>query len=165
MSDDAGTTRGTALKRGLLIVGGALGLGAAGGAALDRGSANAAPNAKTLRLELEARNRRSSSPDRAPGRRPASGDRLVAQHDLYHGDAHAGDLVATGFTVDALGGSSVELHTITLDGGSLQGMGRAGEAGGSFAVVGGTGRFAGARGSYDLVSSGDSAALTIDLRL
>ena len=162
------TTRRAALKRGLLVAGGALGLGAAGKAALDRDdvTAAAAKPGEALRLTLTARNLRSSSPDREPGRLSKSGDRVLAQAELFDGDERAGDFVATAFAVDALGGSSLELHTLALADGSLQGMGSGGSNGGSFAVVGGTGRFAGARGAYELVRNVDgSAALTIDLRL
>jgi hypothetical protein len=42
------------------------------------------------------------------------------------------------------GRDGVELHTFQLDGGTLLGMGRVG----GYAIVGGTGSFAGASGAY-----------------
>jgi hypothetical protein len=46
--------------------------------------------------------------------------------------------------------SNIEFQTFTLPDGTLFGMGAAGPGGGdkAYAVLGGTGRFAGARGSY-----------------
>lgn len=45
---------------------------------------------------------------------------------------------------------AMEWHTFHLDGGTIVGSGTAGTEGGAFAVVGGTGRFANARGTYAL---------------
>jgi hypothetical protein len=44
----------------------------------------------------------------------------------------------------------MEWHTFHLDGGTIVGSGTAGTEGGAFAVVGGTGSFANARGTYAL---------------
>lgn len=52
------------------------------------------------------------------------------------------------FQVTGQGLGSLEIHTLVLAGGSIVAMGAGGGAERSFAIVGGTGKYTGARGSY-----------------
>ena len=52
------------------------------------------------------------------------------------------------FQVTGEGIGSLEIHTLVLAGGSIVAMGAGGGVERSFAIVGGTGRYTGARGSY-----------------
>ena len=71
--------------------------------------------------------------------------------------------------INPIRSASIELHTFTLTGGSLFGIGTAAGDEGTFAIVGGTGRYAGLRGSYQAVQrpngvGGDgSAEFTLNL--
>ena len=64
------------------------------------------------------------------------------------------------FHAAALPGSSdrLDFHRLELAEGTILGMGSGGLANGAFAVVGGTGRFAGATGSYTTLQPGRGAA-------
>jgi hypothetical protein len=170
LSDGAGTTRRGALKRALLIAGGAFGVGTASGATLDGDRSGAEPSAAPRtneRLSLHARNLTHYSPDRGAGRMASTGDRVLARGDLHEGGRKTGEFVSTGFSLDARTVSNLELHTISLRDGSLLGMGAAGESGGTYALVGGTGRFTGAQGAYELRRDlrGGTATITVDLRI
>jgi hypothetical protein len=61
--------------------------------------------------------------------------------------------------------STIELHTLTLDGGTLTAQGALTGTTGTFHLVGGTGRFSGVSGSYDLRLADPGAALTLTTRL
>jgi hypothetical protein len=95
----------------------------------------------------------------APGALPGRGDRLLVQGLLLDGPdgAEVGEFHGTLFGLsrpghDGPGGlATLEQHIFTLDGGSIMGSGIATRDLGlvdEFAVVGGTGRFTGARGTY-----------------
>lgn len=152
MSEQA--TRRSALARGLVLVGGLVGLGAAGAA----GEAVAAPGATTL--VLYAGGMRGFSHDRRHGELARSGDRVTFEGELRDrpDGRRVGELHAAAFTLRGPGGGGaaerIELHTFVLEDGTLVGSGAGGASGGSFAILGGTGRFAGARGSYVLRRSG-----------
>lgn len=66
-------------------------------------------------------------------------------------------------------GASVEMHTFTLEHGTILGMGSALPGAGVFAVVGGSGRYAGLRGSYTarqgIPELGGDGTATFDLTL
>jgi hypothetical protein len=135
------TTRRGILSRALAILGG-LGVAGAGELAL-RGGAGGGT------LVLYGRNWRGYD-----GRLPREGDRVSVRGDLLdHADGEAvGEFFATAFS---LGGAShpaqaerLELHTFKLRDGSIFGTGTAGPLDGTFAVTGGTGRYAGAQGTY-----------------
>lgn len=136
MSD--GTTRRGALGRIGLLAAGALGVGYAAREATDDGSARAAKSRK-----IYGRDWRLHSPNRVPGERPPAGDRATPQGRLV--DGHERDLGS--FTSAALAGA-IEVHTFDLEHGQIFGVGASSEAAGTFAVIGGTGRYAGANGSY-----------------
>jgi hypothetical protein len=152
------TTRRTVLRKGFLALAGVCGLRAAGSAvAVPPAEAGAGPTATSL--TLYGRRWRSYAQGKRAGELPARGDRLVASGDLHAspggdkvGEFHAAvfSLAAPG-EVGPAGAGSLELHTIVLPEGSIIGTGTASpdpERDDTFAVLGGTGRFAGARGSY-----------------
>jgi hypothetical protein len=91
--------------------------------------------------------------------RPTRGQRSLVFGELLDAPAHAGgakigELYATCTCVNAPFGdgptaaTSLEQHTLNLLEGTLTGMGTSQGDDGTFAIVGGTGRYAGARGSY-----------------
>lgn len=152
--------RRTFLQRALLVVGGALGLSAAAAGARSAGGAapaaepSQAPAARAL--TLHGRRRSPAPPGRLLGA-PAR-ERLVRNGELLAGPAGPpiGEFSSSGFSQEgpfgahAEAGGCLEFQTFRLEDGTLFGIGAA--AGGrgqrAFAIVGGTGRFAGAQGSY-----------------
>ncbi|MDX6588006.1 MAG: hypothetical protein QOI31_2479 [Solirubrobacterales bacterium] len=119
------------LKGSALALAGAIGWGA--GAAVKNGGAASATASGTLTLD-------------GVGWRSAKG-----------GTASHGELVGRrgadsgAFTASQLVGSGAELQTFNLDGGSIFGMGTPparGEGIATFAILGGTGSYAGATGTY-----------------
>jgi hypothetical protein len=139
----------TSTRRGLL--GRALGL-AAGTLGVSAASATAASTPATLRLY--GRNAHLHSQAKEPGVVPVKGDRFTGYAELLDGPQgnRVGHFTTAFFAVDspfAEHGGSLELHTFTLGGGSIHGIGHT-VAGGAaeFTVIGGTGRYAGVQGSY-----------------
>lgn len=139
------SSRRSLLGRGLLLAAGAVGLGTAAG------HATAAPE---RHLRLYGRNFHLHAPSRRAGEIPASGDRHSAYGELLdrRDGAVVGHFTAAYLTHDspfAEAMSSLEIHTFALGDGTIHGLGSAlrGEAG-HFVILGGTGRYAGATGSY-----------------
>jgi len=159
-------TRRNALQRGLVVLGGLVGLGAGAAARAGRGvvTAEAPPGAS---MTLQVRDLRG------PGRLPGRNEAATARADLFDpagrrvGELHVASLPMTGPGVAAPDTGVMEWHTFHLDGGTIIGTGSAGTERGSFAVVGGTGRFANARGTYDLLRGGamEDGAAEFVLRL
>jgi hypothetical protein len=139
----------TSTRRGLLGRGFGLAAAAFG---VSAGSASAASTPVTLLLY--GRQAHLHSPARRPGVVPVKGERFTAYAELLDGPEgrRVGHFTAAYFAVDspfAGEGGSLELHTFSLDGGSIHGLGNAVAGGASeFAVIGGTGRYAGVHGSY-----------------
>ena len=83
-----------------------------------------------------------------PGERATVYGTLVAES----GGAPIGEFQAASFFGDspfsASEAASLEMHTFKLADGTIFGVGSASASGGVFAAVGGSGRFAGVRGSY-----------------
>jgi hypothetical protein len=138
------------IGRGLALVAGAIGVGAA----RRTDTAEAAVAAPT-ELRLHGRHFHLDAPSRRPGEVPTKGDRHTAYGELLdrRNGRPVGHFSAAHFTLDspfAPGlAASLELHTFTLRDGTIHGLGVATRgAEGHFAVLGGTGRYAGARGSY-----------------
>ena len=151
------SSRRGVLGRGLLLVTGALGLGAAQRA---EGSGSAAVPSRTWQgtkateLKLFGRNFHLHAPEHRAGQVPAKGERHSTYGELLErkNGKPVGHFAAAHLTHDspfAAGASSLEIHTFTLPGGTIHGLGSVlGGAEGQFVILGGTGRYAGARGSY-----------------
>lgn len=141
-------TRRGAVKRGLLLVAGAVGFGAAAGRGEAAPAANPLPSGprSTERLTLQGRNWRLSAPSRAHGRLPDGGEPAATHGDLVDG---AGRRIGS-FRSASLDGALArfQLHTFELPDGTIMGLGSGGLDDASFAVIGGTGRYAGLGGAY-----------------
>jgi hypothetical protein len=144
------SSRRGVLGRGLLLVAGALGIGAAG----RPGSARAARKLGVTQLRLYGQNFHLHAPSHRPGRIPANGERHNAYGELLdrRGGTVIGHFSAAHLTHDSpftAAVSSLEIHTFTLGDGTIHGIGSAVRgADGQFLVLGGTGRYAGIQGSY-----------------
>jgi len=86
---------------------------------------------------------------------PGKGDRYAVYGELH--DPAGGKLgeffsqnvgVDSPFQITGEGVGSFEIHTISLAGGTIVGVGVGGGVERSYAIVGGTGKYAGVRGSY-----------------
>jgi hypothetical protein len=150
---DAKTTssRRSLLGRGLVLAGGALGIGA-----LRRTDAAqaATPEAKSSQLRLYGRNFHLHAPEHRAGQVPSGGERHSGYGELLDrpGGKVVGHFAAAHLTHEspfAAAASSLEIHTFALAAGSIHGLGMVARgAEGHFLILGGTGRYAGARGSY-----------------
>ena len=131
-------TRSGILRRGLLLLGG-LGAARAGKVATGRSDS----------LVLYGSSWRGID-----GRLPREGERVSVRGDLHAqpGGAPVGEFFATAIAFDGSSHPALaerhETHTFKLRDGSIFGVGTAGGLDGSFAVLGGTGRYAGAQGTY-----------------
>lgn len=160
-------TRREALKRGLVLLGAAVGVGAAGKAVGSGGGPGGAPaepqpraaGMRTEQITMHGRQWHVSSSRLRPGELPDRGHRLLGQGELVDrpGGEKLGEFFATSFGVEAPGRAgpdgvaTLELHTFNLADGSIIGTGTARaalDAEDVFAIVGGTGKYVGARGSY-----------------
>ena len=113
-----------------------------------------------IELRLYGRNRHvQGEGPRARWARPERGQRQVVFGELLDGPVGAagvkvGEFYATCTCVNApfgagpLAAGFVEHHSLNLGDGTLTGMGTSHGEESTFAIVGGTGRYAGARGSY-----------------
>lgn len=142
MSDATVTTRRSALGKLGLLAAGAIGVGYAAREATD-----AAPAARPRPepLTLRGREFRLHSPARVAGEKPPPGDRPTPQGRLVDGrDRPIGEFRSA--LLPAM--TALELHTFDLVDGQIFGVGAPRPGIGTFAVIGGTGRYAGASGSY-----------------
>lgn len=161
MYGSTSTNRRTLLRRGLLLIAGALGL-----ATVEREmraeSVPSRPGAglasQPAPLILYGRRWRPQAQSQLLGRR-SDGDHVVAYGDLLDGPdgAVVGRFCTNGFCPEAPFGHrfaaapTIEFQTLTLADGTLFGMAAGDPDAGNdtvHAVLGGTGRFAGARGTY-----------------
>jgi hypothetical protein len=155
------TTRGNVLRRASLVLAGVLGVGAGA-------KATRLIDVDTSSLVLYAR----PVPGPQPAVLPTRGERqtLVAELLERPDGTAVGELYGAGFTVHgpsaatAAGVERLELHTFRLPEGTIVGSGMHGQEDGVFAVLGGTGRFAGARGSYTTSPLDPSPGATTELR-
>ena len=147
-----GSTRRSMLKRGLVVLGAALGIEAAARA----GTAQAVRPGPTV-LGLYGRGFHLHAADRKAGEVPSKGDRMTTYGELLDrtGGTKIGDFTSaffalgSPFAVGALTPGSLELHSFNLKHGTILGMGSTVAAGESvYAIVGGTGSYAGAQGTY-----------------
>ena len=154
-------TRSGILRRGLLLLGG-LGAAGAGKLVTDRSDPLVLYGSRWRGLD---------------GRLPRDGERISVHGDLHAhpGSAPVGEFFATAIAFEGSPHPALaerqETHTFKLRDGSIFGVGTAGGFDGSFAVLGGTGRYAGARGTYTArqgheALGGDGAAeFVFDLRM
>jgi hypothetical protein len=145
------TPRRTLLQRGLALLGGALGVGAAGGEVHARSQAS--DTARTFQLV----GRGHGSGRLAKGARAASrhvvlsGDLLDAPDGSAVGSFHTnGFLRETSLGSPLPADSNIAFQTFALAEGTLFGLGPGPQPGGerACAILGGTGRYAGAHGTY-----------------
>lgn len=145
-----GHSRRNIIKRGLVVAAGALGVTAVGK------EARAATRPAPADVLLYGRNWRLAAPGRKPGETPRAGDHGAVYGELldcpdgktlgqFFGSRLAVQSTPGGFM---RGDASVEVHTFVLPRGTIVGMGTAVLGKAVFAVVGGTGIYAGATGSY-----------------
>jgi hypothetical protein len=124
-------------------------------------------NSGTIRLHLECRHKHRSG--QQSGHMICGGEiqdetgRAVGQ---FHANCFGAE--STFGTVNPFAASNVEMHTIRLADGMLFGMGASNsktENEKAHAIIGGTGRFAGARGTYIIAGGNDpkGSQLTINL--
>ncbi len=141
-----GTTRRAIISRGLWAAAGAVGLGVAStGVTLGTTQARVAPAGPT-RLSLVVRDVRFAAAGAKPGTLREAGA-AVSPHGALH-DA-AGQQLGR-FSGGTLPGSDgqIAVQRFTFADGTIIGMGSGGLDGEEYAVVGGTGRYAGAVGTY-----------------
>lgn len=144
--EGSGTTRRAMIVRGLWAVAGAVGLGVAGTGANFAATKPVAPPAGPARLSLVVRDVRFSAPASKPGTLPES-DAVASPHGALQ-DAtgrHLGRF--SGGTLPGSGGQ-IAVQRFTFSDGTIIGMGSGRLDGDEYAVVGGTGRYAGATGTY-----------------
>ena len=151
------SSRRSVLKAGLAAVGGVFGIGAAARVAGGLGDRVSQPAPQTI--TLHGRNWQVSSEGRRAGEFPTAAEHMLISGELLDGPEgeRLGDFYATYFGLSrpghtgADGSSSLQTHTFNLRDGTLVGTGTATPAldtEDTFAIIGGTGRYAGARGSY-----------------
>jgi hypothetical protein len=150
--------RRSILKRGLLVVGGAIGLGSISrvpeARAQQAEGRSDAPASTTL--TLHGRDWHLFAADLRRGEVPEKGDRVAVYGELLAqqegekvGEFYASCVVVNSpFGVSPLAAASLEIHTFNLADGTITGMGTALADESVFAIIGGTGRYLGARGSY-----------------
>jgi hypothetical protein len=143
------STRRNALQRGLLFVGGLVGLGAAARTTSlpTRGSS----------LVLYARDLDAYAGGRRASGMPARGEQTTSRARLFDGpsghsvgELHVASVALRGPGAGSADAGAMEWHTFHLPGGTIIGSGTAGSERGEFAILGGTGRYANARGIYTL---------------
>ena len=147
--DTNGQSRRGVLTRGLLAAAGALGVGAA---------ARAAP-APTTELRLHGTSWRLDAPGRRRGEQIRRGDHGTVHGELLDapGRTSLGRFFGSRMAVQSAPGghvradASVEVHTFVLRDGTILGMGTSLPGESLFAIVGGTGAYTGASGSYSAV--------------
>ncbi len=162
------TARRTVLKRSLAFIAGALGLQMAAPAAPVAPTVPSAPSPPTeplppapgggATLRFYTRRLQVHAGSVKPGQLPVWNGRLNSRGDLLErpDGAKVGEFSATCFSPDSPFGCAgsdhaVELQTLKVANGTLFGIGSAGplaDGERAHAILGGTGRFAGVRGSY-----------------
>jgi len=148
------------LLSGLALLGaGAAATGAAGavvtGISTKPSTAPIAAPVAAAALVLSAPRVRIEAVGRQPGVLPPVDRPFAARGQLNDPNG----AVAGSFAITPVPGAAgaLQLHTFELEGGTLLGMGAASAGEGTFAVIGGTGRYRGATGSYTLRLSEDGS--------
>jgi hypothetical protein len=144
------------LQSAAALAAGALGFGAVArqaASAATPGSNSASPAKGTL--HLLGRNWHTSSEDHEAGHISGSGTRHGVSGELLdlHGSP-VGDFLGSSTAVHGAGSPRLETHVLRLHDGTILGTGAIShgtEEQSAFAVVGGTGRYSGAKGSYVVI--------------
>jgi len=142
------------LKRGALGAASVAAVAVAAGAATTSSRSSsvtpAQDGAETIRLIG-----RGWHADSAKATLPGKGDRFAVYGELYEPSGNkAGEFFSSNIGVDSPfqitgeGRGTFEMHTLSLADGTIVGVGIGGGSERSYAIVGGTGKYAGARGSY-----------------
>ena len=155
---DVPRTRRTLLRRSLFFAGGVLGLGLAGKAGVEAVTDGSAGRETKLTRALRGENWRLVSPERQRGVLPQPGERSSSFGQLFRGEGDKlGEFYASSFQfgspfgASAVSAGAMETHTFNLLDGTLIGVGTLPDHLGSesvHAIIGGTGRYEGASGSY-----------------
>ncbi|HEY7283373.1 MAG TPA: hypothetical protein VID47_17460 [Actinomycetota bacterium] len=151
-------TRRNAIRRGLLSLGGLVGLGATARTA-GRGTGPlhlVAPDLLAHAVRQPA----------GPGQASAARFGLLDDRGRAAGEVHVATVRVLGPGMSSTNAGAMEWHTFHLPGGTILGAGSSGTESGTFAVVGGTGRYANARGTYELrrdVVGGEGAEFVLRL--
>jgi hypothetical protein len=161
------------LRRRRILTRGAAGLAAGLALFIGRSDSRAAsvPSTDAARtVTLYGRGWTAHADDLKFGQLPKPGERYAVHGDLAESadGRKTGDFASAVFTL-ATHGNTVEMHTINLAGGSIIGMGSGTGAKRTFAIVGGTGQYTGARGSYvveqDIYGFGGTGAAKLSLTI
>lgn len=166
------TKRRGFVQRMLCLFGGAIGASAlppSTQAAPAEPELASVPNSGTLQLTLKCAHKHR--PGQHHGRVVCGGEILDASGAKTVGQFHANcfGTESTFGTPNPFAASNVEMHTIRLADGTLFGMGAShsrNEREKAHAIIGGTGKYAGARGTYVIAETGaaqGASKLTIDL--
>jgi hypothetical protein len=154
------TNRRDALKGGVTLLGAALGIGAASKSGLAATPDRAEESKQSVPLVLHGQRWRITSQDLRRGELPRAGIRMLARGEIMDKPSHGrkiGDFFATYHRLNTPGKvahhepGSLELHTFVFPDGTIVGSGvatAATDSEGQFAIIGGTGRYQGVRGSY-----------------
>jgi hypothetical protein len=162
--------RRTLLKRGILAAVAAAGAALAVRPGEQRPAVATVPIGGARNIELYGRGWTAHADDLKFGELPKAGERYAVYGDLADSPKgqKLGDFASAVFTL-AAHGSTVEMHTLNLASGSIIGMGSGTGPKRTFAIVGGTGTYTGARGSYvveqDIYGFGGTGAAKLALTL
>ena len=139
------------LKRGALGAASIAAVAVAAGATTTTAARTSSTNSPTTMRFLG----RGWHVDANTGKLPTKGERYSVYGELTNG---AGEKVGeffsqnvgvnSPFQLTGEGIGAFEIHTLTIPGGTIVGVGVGGGQERSYAIVGGTGKYAGARGSY-----------------
>ena len=165
MEEAPGTaSRRSFVTRAGLALAAALGVGAAGVALKPDGDDDD-------RLTLRARNYSAQIPGKRFGERPTAGEALHVYGELLDAaNRPLGELRGSSMPMAVPWQAHVETHVLSLAEGTIMGMATILDNESVFAIVGGTGKYAGARGTYTTKQrprglGGDGTAdIVIDLK-
>lgn len=145
MEEAPGTaSRRSFVTRAGLALAAALGVGAAGVTLRPGGGGN-----DDDRLTLRAQNYRAQIPGKRFGERPSPGEALHLYGELVDASNRPlGELSGSSMPMAAPAQAYVETHVLSLAEGTIMGMATILGADSVFAIIGGTGKYAGARGTY-----------------